>query len=100
MGNSGLHQDEVDVKWQVTDGAEEQRAMAIAVRKEEIDSHVAQMKQAGIGPTSTFARAASLAAVAGRPDAMVAYVGGGGGRESSWSETACSNESMRQCFRA
>jgi hypothetical protein len=66
----------VDVKWQVTDGAEEQRAMAIAVRKEEIDSHVAQMKQAGIGPTSTFARAASLAAVAGRPDAMVAYVGG------------------------
>ena len=75
-------QDEVDVKWQVTDGAEEQRAMAIAVRKEEIDSHVAQMKQAGIGPTSTFARAASLAAVAGRPDAMVDSCGGGGGRRT------------------
>ena len=65
---------EVDIKWHAVKDGDSSRALAIAVQKDVVDSHVRRMKDAGQGPVATYSQAAALALAAGVSDAMVVHL--------------------------
>lgn len=65
---------EVDIKWHAVKDGKSATALAIAVQKEVVDSHVRRMKEAGKGPAATYSQAAALGLAAGVSDAMIVHL--------------------------
>ena len=64
--------DEVDIKYQRL--RESNEAVAIAVRRQLVDSHVDVIKTTGLGPAATYSQATALGLAAGVPDAVLVHL--------------------------
>ncbi len=67
--------EDVDIFWQAKRVGDEREVFAVAVAKQAMDSHVQQLRAAGLRPRAAYAKAVALASVAGVPDAVVVSLG-------------------------